>query len=245
MNKKKIILFIAIPVLIIAIVLTLVFTLNNKKDTRTELLAESFDHKNSISFGRYDDLKLTYDGSSGINLERVYECSNEDNLNKIKEEIKKKAYYLPKNSDNHLVFYDNGYFYGAYFKIYKYINEPEITYEIFLYPFCSYINGLTPFFLGKGDNLFKSGESWSTVGNELIYDYSRLKETKNDNLCFNSLDIYTKEDIYNFFTKINSTYCKIEDENIYLKSTSYIHYNRDDYSLKIELYDDYLKIIDL
>ena len=242
MKKKLFLIF--IPVIVIIFMLVIIIVVINNKDTKTELMTYSLNQESSISFGKYDCITLKSENTTGT-YEKKYECDSDENFHNLKEELTKKAYHVSLSNDNYLVFYHDSYFYGMLFRKIKYSGASEETREICLYPFCSRIDGLYPFFLGGTVGLFNLTSGF--VAEDGIYyneiGYDSLATLEAGNSQYNSLDIYTKEDILEFFNKLSFVFCKVEGNIIYLKNSSDINYNRKTYSLKIELYDNSFKMI--
>ena len=239
---RKRIAFVGVFIFLLFVVVVTIIVANNNNDTRTELMTYSLNQKSFISFGKYDGIVLKSENKTGT-YEKKYVCETEETFNTLKEELTQKAYHVSSSDNNYLVFYQDSFFYGMLFRKIKYNGDLEERNEICLYPFCSRIGGLYPFFLGGTSGTFSitSGFEYKDGFWSMELDYDVLKTLTKGDTQFNSLDIYTKEEILDFFTKISPIYCKIENDIIYLRSSSNVYYNID-YSLSVELYDDSLKI---
>ena len=240
MKKKLFLIF--IPVIVIIFTLVIIIVVINNKDTKTELMTYSLNQKSFISFGKYDGIVLKSESKTGT-YEKKYACETEETFNTLKEELTKKAYHVSSSDNNYLVFYQDSFFYGMLFRKIKYTGDLEETREICLYPFCSRMDGLYPFFLGGTSGTFSITERFVKEDGirYCVINYEEFSTLQNGNTQFNSLDIETKEDTLDFFNNFSSIYCKVEDNRIYLKSSSNVSYDID-YSLIVELYDDSLKI---
>ncbi len=220
MKKKMIIIVLSIVILIGGILgISLYFGL---RDTRTELSISFYDNKTELSLGKFDYKIKTRIGNP-MESGNIYYFESEEDCKNCFEEIKKSEFLILDKGD-YAVYNKDGYYFFSELSISS--KQPVIILENFFtrcvnygfYPFFLVHDGflieslLTPIFEGEepiGYTCSIPWKSFTTDGG--IHEQFKIKD--------NPLGISSKEEVLDFYSKVNPEYWQYNEENkvLYLK----------------------------
>ena len=220
--KKKIIIVIFSAIILIGgvIGISLYFGL---RDTRTELSISFYDNKTELSFGKFD-YKIRVSIGSPMESGNIYYFDSEEDCKKCFEEIKKSEYLILDKGD-YAVYNKDGYYFFSELSISS--KQPVIILQNFFTRCVNY--GFYPFFLVQdhymivnGLEQFKEGET--VVGYMLTFSWESLKKAGGIHERFeikdNPLEVSSKEEVLEFYSKVNPEYWKYDQQKdiIFVKS---------------------------
>ncbi len=219
MKKKLLIILLSIVILIGGILgISLYFGL---RDTKTELSISFYDNKTELSLGKFD-YKIRVSMGSPMESGNFYYFESEDDCKNCFEEIKKSEYLILDKGD-YAVYNKDGYYFFSRLSISP--RQSVIILENFFT--CCVNYGFYPFFLVENGSIQKLltpitegdeavGYTCSISWQSFAIDGGLGEHFKKQD---NPLGISSKEEVLEFYSKVNPEYWKYNEENkvLYIK----------------------------
>ena len=227
--KKKIIIVIFSAIILIGgiIGISLYFGL---RDTKTELSISFYDNKTVLSLGKFEYKIKTRIGNP-MESGNIYYFESEDDCKSCFEEIKKSEFLILDKGD-YAVYNKDGYYFFS--RLFISTKQSVIILENFFtrcvdygfYPFFLVHDGfliqslLTPIMEGEEPIGYTCSIPWqSFITDGGIHEQFKIKD--------NPLEISSKEEVLDFYSKVNPEYWQYDEEDkvLYLKHCNVIGFS--------------------